>query len=74
MDVLRLVDDDYAMAVTIAGLCRDGVPFGVGVGGGVAVHAARPNQILPEGALIAAVTPEPYEGTGSRDHGLESLS
>jgi hypothetical protein len=46
VDVLHVIDDDYAMAVTIAGLCRGGVPFGVGA----AVHAARPNHMLPEGA------------------------
>lgn len=60
IDVTHLVDDDFAMAVTIAGLCHDGVPFGVGA----AVHAARPNQMLPDGALIATVAPEAYEGLG----------
>ncbi|MCX5559839.1 hypothetical protein [Streptomyces sp. NBC_00038] len=60
VDVLHLIDDDYAMAVTIAELCRDGVSFGVGA----AVHAARPNQMLPEGALVATVAPEAYEGLG----------
>jgi hypothetical protein len=60
VDVLHLVDDDYAMALTISVLCRDGVPFGVGA----AVHAARPNQTLPEGALIATVAPKPYAGLG----------
>ncbi|MGX1909837.1 hypothetical protein ACWIID_13345 [Streptomyces phaeochromogenes] len=60
VDVLRLIDDDYAMAVTIAGLCRDGIPFGVGA----AVHAARPNLMFPEGALVATVAPEPYGGLG----------
>jgi hypothetical protein len=60
VDVLHMVDDDYAMAVTIAELQRDGVPYGVGA----AVYAARPNQALPLGALIATVAPEPYEGLG----------
>ncbi|MFI6490599.1 hypothetical protein [Streptomyces sp. NPDC050564] len=60
VDVLHVIDDDYAMAVTIAGLCRGGVPFGVGA----AVHTARPNHMLPEGALVATVAPESYEGLG----------
>ncbi|WP_416977134.1 hypothetical protein [Streptomyces sp. T028] len=60
LDVLRVVDDDYAMAVTVAELCRDGVPFGVAA----AVHVARPNPMLPEGALVATVEPEAYGGLG----------
>jgi hypothetical protein len=47
-DVVQIVEDDYAMAVTVAGLCRDGVAFGVAA----AVHVARPNPALPEGALV----------------------
>ncbi|MEV8016820.1 hypothetical protein AB0O76_10820 [Streptomyces sp. NPDC086554] len=43
VDVLHLIDDDYAMAVTPAALQRDGVPYGIGA----AVHAARPNHVLP---------------------------
>ncbi|WP_320778040.1 hypothetical protein [Streptomyces sp. CRN 30] len=61
VDVLHVVEDDYAMAVTVADLSRVGVDFGVSA----AVHAARPNQMLPTGALIATVTPEPYEGLGA---------
>jgi hypothetical protein len=60
IDVVHVLDDDYATAVTIAELCRDGVSFGVAA----AVHAARPNQMVPEGALVATVAPEPYEGLG----------
>lgn len=60
VDVLHLVDDDYAMAVTIAELGRVDVDFGVSA----AVHAARPNQLLPTGGLIATVVPEPYGGLG----------
>ncbi|MEV5842825.1 hypothetical protein AB0M32_12730 [Streptomyces sp. NPDC051985] len=60
VDVLRLVDDDYSMAVTVAELRGAGVDFGVSA----AVHAARPNQTLPTGGLIASVAPEPYEGLG----------
>ncbi|MFC9848373.1 hypothetical protein ACFWFF_00490 [Streptomyces sp. NPDC060223] len=60
VDVMHLIDDDFVMAVTIAELCRDSVSFGVGA----AVHAARPNQMLPEGALVATVEPEAYEGLG----------
>lgn len=60
VDVMQLIDDDYAMAVTISELSRAGVAFGVSA----AVHAARPNQTLPTGALVATVAPEPYAGLG----------
>ncbi|WP_260860223.1 hypothetical protein [Streptomyces cupreus] len=60
VDVLRVVDDDYAMAVTIAELCHGGVAFGVAA----AVHAARPNLMVPEGALVATVVPQAYRGLG----------
>ncbi|NUQ99516.1 MAG: hypothetical protein HOY79_24180 [Streptomyces sp.] len=60
LDVLRLIDDDYAMAVAVAELCRDGVGFGVAA----AVHSARPNPTLPEGAVVATVAPEAYSGLG----------
>ncbi|MFG2127898.1 hypothetical protein ACGFNV_08865 [Streptomyces sp. NPDC048751] len=60
LDVLRLLDDDYAMAVTVAELSRDNVPFGVAA----AVHAARPNAMLPEGALMATVAPDAYNRLG----------
>ncbi|MER5749814.1 hypothetical protein [Streptomyces sp. NPDC002088] len=59
-DVLHLVDDDYAMAVTIAELGREGVDFGVSA----AVHTARPNQTIPTGGLLATVAPEAYAGLG----------
>ncbi|MET9441587.1 hypothetical protein [Streptomyces sp. NPDC006610] len=60
VDVLRVVDDDYAMAVTVAAL-RDGdVPFGVAA----AVHVARPSVMFPEGALVATVEPAAYAGLG----------
>ncbi|MER5214192.1 hypothetical protein ABT063_27365 [Streptomyces sp. NPDC002838] len=58
LDVLRLIDDDYAMAMTVAELLRDGVAFGVAA----AVHVARPNPLLPEGALVTTVVPEAYDG------------
>ncbi|WP_020119632.1 hypothetical protein [Streptomyces canus] len=60
LDVLRIVDDDYALAVTVAELHRDGVPLGVAA----AAHVARPNVMLPEGALVATVAPEAYAGLG----------
>ncbi len=60
VDVVQVMEDDYAMAVAIADLSRRGVAFEVSA----AVHAARPHQLLPTGALIATVTPEPYEGLG----------
>ncbi|MPY59106.1 hypothetical protein FNH08_18625 [Streptomyces spongiae] len=60
VDALHVLDDDYAMAVTVAELGGRGVAFGVSA----AVHAATPNQMLPVGGLIATVAPEPYEGLG----------
>lgn len=60
LDVLRVIDDDYAMALTVAELLPDGVTFGVAA----AVHAARPNPTLPDGALVATVAPEAYGGLG----------
>ena len=60
LDVLRIIDADYAMAVTVAELVRDGVPFGVAA----AVQVARPNPMLPDGALVATVAPEAYDGLG----------
>ncbi|MEU0248919.1 hypothetical protein ABZ192_32265 [Streptomyces sp. NPDC006235] len=60
LDVLRIVEDDYAMAVTVAELCRDGLGFGVAA----AVHTARPNAMLPDGGLLTTVAPELYAGLG----------
>ncbi|MDO0912126.1 hypothetical protein QQM39_15125 [Streptomyces sp. DT2A-34] len=60
LDVLRVIDDDYAMAVTVAALFRTGVATGVAA----AVHVARPNPMLPDGALVATVSPEAYDGLG----------
>ncbi|WP_079052677.1 hypothetical protein [Streptomyces regalis] len=60
LDVLRIMDDDYAMAMTVAELMRDGVACGVAA----AVHVARPNPMLPDGALVATVAPEAYAGLG----------
>ncbi|WP_232838946.1 hypothetical protein [Streptomyces triticisoli] len=60
LDVLGIVDDDYAMAATIGELLRDGVAFGAAA----AVHVARPNPMLPDGALVATVAPEAYKGLG----------
>jgi hypothetical protein len=50
----------YTMPVTVAELLRDGVA--VGIAG--AVHVARPNLMLPDGALVATVGPEAYAGLG----------
>jgi hypothetical protein len=61
LDVFQIIDDDFAMAVTISELRRDGVAFGVAA----AVHVARPNLMLPEGALVATVAPEAYDGLGA---------
>lgn len=60
LDVLHVTDDDYAMAVTVSELLRDGVALGVAA----AVHVARPNPMLPDGALVATVAPEAYDGLG----------
>ncbi|MEU9347263.1 hypothetical protein AB0D74_39285 [Streptomyces sp. NPDC048278] len=60
LDVLRFVDDDYATAMTVAELRRTDVDFGVAA----AVHVARPNPMLPDGALVATVAPGAYAGLG----------
>ncbi|MEU2929009.1 hypothetical protein ABZ636_28740 [Streptomyces sp. NPDC007251] len=60
LDVIQVIDDDYAMAVTVAELLGDGVAFGVAA----AVHVARPNPMLPDGALVATVAPDAYAGLG----------
>ena len=60
VDVLSMLDDDYAMALTVAELGRAGVAQDASA----AVHAARPNQTLPAGALIATVEPGVYDGLG----------
>ncbi|GAB2905847.1 hypothetical protein [Streptomyces heilongjiangensis] len=60
VDVLSIVDDDYAMTVTVAELGRTGIAQDAAA----AVHAARPNGTLPVGALIATVEPGVYEGLG----------
>ena len=60
VDVLHVVEDDFALAVTIAELGSAGIDFGVAA----AVHAVRPNQVLPMGGLIATVAPDPYAGLG----------
>lgn len=60
VDVLHLVEDDSAMAVTIAELGRGGVPHSVSA----AVHAARPSHKIPVGALVATVEPAHYAGLG----------
>ncbi|MFJ3303199.1 hypothetical protein ACIPSA_08780 [Streptomyces sp. NPDC086549] len=60
LDVLRTIDVDYAMAMTVAELLPDGVDFGVAA----AVHVTRPNPALPDGALVATVVPDAYGGLG----------
>ncbi|WP_225098678.1 hypothetical protein [Streptomyces sp. CoH27] len=60
LDVLRVIDDDYAMALTVAELLHGGVLPGIAA----AVHVARPNPMLPEGGLVATVAPEAYNGLG----------
>ncbi|WNZ11312.1 hypothetical protein [Streptomyces sp. 11x1] len=60
VDVLSVIDDDYAMAVTVAELGRAGVSQDASA----AVHAAKPNQMIPAGALIATVEPHAYDGLG----------
>lgn len=60
LDTLHTLEADYEGAHAIAELYRQGVPFGVAA----AVHAARPTVERPEGALVATVAPEAYEGLG----------
>lgn len=60
LDTLHTLDTDYAAAHAIAQLHGQGVSFGVAA----AVHAARPTISRPEGALVATVTADAYEGLG----------
>lgn len=60
LDVLRVIDDDYVMAMSVSELLHDGVLPGIAA----AVHVARPNSMLPEGALVATVSPEAYDSFG----------
>nr|WP_239091632.1 hypothetical protein [Streptomyces sp. SID14478] len=60
LDVLHTLDTDYGAAHTIATLHRAGIPFGVAA----AVHGARPTLDRPDGALVATVRPDAYEGLG----------
>ncbi|WP_330338068.1 hypothetical protein [Streptomyces sp. NBC_00557] len=60
LDVIHVVDDDFAMAATVAELLGGGVASGVAA----AVHVARPNLMLPDGALVATVAPEAYARLG----------
>ncbi|MFD7164747.1 PIN domain-containing protein [Streptomyces violascens] len=60
LDTLHTLDADYEAAHAIAALYRRQVPFGVAA----AVHAARPTMDRPDGALIATVGPQAYDGLG----------
>lgn len=60
LDTLHTLDAGFEAVHAIAGLHRRGVPFGVAA----AVHAARPTLSRPEGALVATVVPDAYEGLG----------
>ncbi|MER6384877.1 hypothetical protein ACWDBD_07005 [Streptomyces sp. NPDC001118] len=60
LDALHLVDDDYALTLTVAELGRRGVPHGMAA----AVHMSRPNPAVPLGALVATVEPDAYGGLG----------
>jgi hypothetical protein len=60
LDTLHTLDTDYEAAHAIAELHRREVPFGVAA----AIHAARPTLSRPEGALVATVAPNAYDGLG----------
>ncbi|MDQ1007423.1 hypothetical protein QFZ82_001908 [Streptomyces sp. V4I23] len=60
LDTLHTLDADYECAHALAQLHAGGVPFGVAA----AVHAARPTISRPEGALVATVVPDAYDGLG----------
>jgi hypothetical protein len=60
LDTLHTLDAGFEAAHAIAGLHRRGAPFGVAA----AVHTARPTLSRPEGALVATVIPDAYEGLG----------
>lgn len=59
-DVLHTLDLDYAGALEVARLRRDGVPPGVGA----AVHAVRHLPLPEASALVATVAPDAYDGHG----------
>ncbi|MFI8502535.1 hypothetical protein ACIGFK_29135 [Streptomyces sp. NPDC085524] len=60
LDVIHTIDLDHPAALGVAQLCRDGVPAGIAA----AVHAVRHLPDWEEGALVATVEPEAYQGRG----------
>ncbi|MEU0677489.1 hypothetical protein ABZ330_32250 [Streptomyces sp. NPDC006172] len=60
LEVLHTVDLDYAAALAVARMHRDGVPLGIAA----AIHAARHLPEWGADALVATVDPKAYEGRG----------
>jgi hypothetical protein len=60
LDILHTLDLDYAAALTVAQLGRDGVPPGIAA----AIHAARHLPLWDTHPLVATVSPKAYEGRG----------
>jgi hypothetical protein len=60
LDTLHTLEVDFEAAHAIADLYQRGVPYGLAA----AVHAARPTVSRTEGALVATVVPEAYDGLG----------
>ncbi|MEU6378297.1 hypothetical protein [Streptomyces sp. NPDC046909] len=61
MDARLWVEEaERERAAIVAELSRDEVGPGVAA----AVHAARPNLTLPDGALVATAAPDLYAGLG----------
>ncbi|WLW53020.1 hypothetical protein [Streptomyces sp. YU58] len=60
LDVIHTLDLDYAAALTVAQLRRDGVPPGIGA----AIHAVRHLPDWGADALVATVAAKAYDGRG----------
>ncbi|MCX5269644.1 hypothetical protein [Streptomyces sp. NBC_00199] len=60
LEVLHTVDLDYAAALAVARLHRNGIPLGVGA----AIHAARHLPEWGAAAVVATVHAKAYEGCG----------
>jgi hypothetical protein len=62
LDMLHTVDLTFSSSLAVAALARGGVPLGIAH----ARIAAAPTPDRPEGAIVATVAPENYEGTETR--------
>jgi hypothetical protein len=62
LEMLHTVDLGFDGALVVAALSRKGLALGIAH----AVHTAQPAPERPDGAVIATVAPENYEGTKVR--------